>query len=161
MQLMTRKNYIMQYHAMPHRANLTKHIAILHSYGHHFRYHVDMRMSRKHLERAAACLAKENRPVFRLSFATQGSSFPQLQICHAPCRTFLHPLCHFKLPTWKPGKRSTFGCVLLMKQSIVKCSGFSANIHHSCHKGQLGPFAQCDLVHTGQNRTMQYFCTQA
>ena len=100
--------------------NLTKRIAILHSYGHHFRYHVDMRMSRKHLERAAACLAKENRPVFRLSFATQGSSFPQLQICHAPCRTFLHPLCHFKLPTWKPGKRSTFGCVLLMKQNIGK-----------------------------------------
>ena len=45
------------------------------------------------------------------------------------------------------------------RKRCYQCSGFSANIHHSCHKGQLGPFAQCDLVHTGQNRTMQYFCS--
>ena len=59
----------------------------------------------------------------------------------------------------EPGKRSTFGCVYLMKQSIGK--DVTNVLDHSCHKGQLGPFAQCDLVHTGQNRTMQYFCTQA
>ena len=31
---------------------------------------------------------------------------------------------------------------------------------YECHKGQPGPFAQCDLVRTGRKRTRQYFCMQ-
>ena len=38
---------------------------------------------------------------------------------------------------------------------FFRIRGSSVDIYDSCHKGQPGPFAQCDSVCTGQNRTMQ------
>ena len=42
---------------------------------------------------------------------------------------------------------------------IVQIWSKAAKYMLTCYKGRTGPFAQCDSVFTGQNKSRQYFCT--